>query len=48
MNDASFSTTQNTYHTLRDMRIVFADGSVLDTSNPDSRAAFLDVSIRCQ
>ncbi len=35
--------SQNTYHTLRDMRVVFADGTMLDTADPDSRAAFLDV-----
>eukprot|EP00210_Caulerpa_lentillifera_P003146 g3006.t1 len=33
--------SQNTYHTLSDMRIVFADGSVLDTADPVSRDAFL-------
>ncbi|KAK9818314.1 hypothetical protein WJX72_010431 [[Myrmecia] bisecta] len=33
--------SQNTYHTLKDMRIVFVDGSVLDTADPASRAAFL-------
>lgn len=33
--------SQNTYHTLKDMRIVFADGTVLDTSDDSSRAAFL-------
>lgn len=32
-----------TYHTLQDMRIVFIDGTVLDTSDPASRAAFLKV-----
>jgi hypothetical protein len=32
-----------TYHTLRDMRVVFADGSVLDTADPESRQAFLKV-----
>jgi len=32
---------QNTYHTLKDMRIVFVDGTVLDTADPASRAAFL-------
>ena len=32
--------SQNTYHTLQDMRVVFADGSVLDTADPQSRAAF--------
>lgn len=33
--------SQNTYHTLKDLRVVFVDGTVLDTSCPDSRAAFL-------
>eukprot|EP00217_Crustomastix_stigmatica_P007397 CAMPEP_0183793250 /NCGR_PEP_ID=MMETSP0803_2-20130417/3086_1 /TAXON_ID=195967 /ORGANISM="Crustomastix stigmata, Strain CCMP3273" /LENGTH=1128 /DNA_ID=CAMNT_0026037623 /DNA_START=16 /DNA_END=3400 /DNA_ORIENTATION=- len=32
---------QNTYHTLADMRIVFVDGTVLDTADPASREAFL-------
>jgi len=32
--------SQNTYHTLADMRIVFTDGSVLDTADPASVAAF--------
>jgi FAD binding domain len=36
--------SQNTYHTLKDMRVVFADGTVLDTSDSASRAAFLEVS----
>jgi D-lactate dehydrogenase len=31
---------QNTFHTLRDMRIVFADGTLLDTSDAASRDAF--------
>ena len=31
---------QNTFHTLRDMRVVFADGTLLDTSDPASREAF--------
>lgn len=31
---------QNTFHTLRDMRIVFVDGTVLDTSDAASVAAF--------
>lgn len=41
--------SQNTYHTLKDMRIVFLDGTVLDTSNASSREAFLQVmqSHRC-
>uniref|UniRef100_A0A7S0X8B5 D-lactate dehydrogenase (cytochrome) n=1 Tax=Mantoniella antarctica TaxID=81844 RepID=A0A7S0X8B5_9CHLO len=33
---------QNTYHTLKDMRIVFVDGTVLDTADQASRAAFLE------
>ncbi|GBF96948.1 glycolate dehydrogenase [Raphidocelis subcapitata] len=33
--------SQNTYHTLRDMRVVFADGTVLDTADPISRQSFL-------
>ena len=32
--------SQNTYHTLADMRIVFTDGTVLDTADPASVAAF--------
>lgn len=36
--------SQNTYHTLKDMRVVFADGTVLDTADPASRAAFLEVT----
>mmetsp|Transcript_55356 Transcript_55356/g.152422 ORF Transcript_55356/g.152422 Transcript_55356/m.152422 type:complete len:956 (-) Transcript_55356:423-3290(-) len=32
---------QNTYHTVADMRIMFADGTVLDTSSEESRASFL-------
>ena len=32
--------SQNTYHTLADMRIVFVDGTVLDTADPASVAAF--------
>jgi D-lactate dehydrogenase len=35
--------SQNTYHTLRDMRVVFVDGTVLDTADAASRAAFLEV-----
>lgn len=31
---------QNTYHTLRDMRVVLVDGTVLDTADANSRAAF--------
>jgi D-lactate dehydrogenase len=35
-------TAQNSYHTLAGMRIVLADGTVLDTRNPASRAAFME------
>jgi D-lactate dehydrogenase len=35
--------SQNTYHTLKDMRIVFADGTVLDTADSASREAFQKV-----
>ena len=34
-------TAQNSYHTLAGMRIVLADGTVLDTRDAASRAAFL-------
>lgn len=34
--------SQNTYHTLKDMRVVFPDGTVLDTADTASRAAFLE------
>ena len=33
--------SQNTYHTLKDMRIVFVDGTVLDTSDQASRESFM-------
>jgi D-lactate dehydrogenase len=33
-------TAQNTYQTVDSMRIIFSDGTLLDTSDPDSRAAF--------
>lgn len=33
--------SQNSYHTLKDMKIVFIDGTVLNTADPASRAAFL-------
>ena len=33
--------SQNTYHTLKDMRIVFVDGTVLNTADPASCDAFL-------
>jgi D-lactate dehydrogenase len=32
--------SQNTYHTLKDLRVVFTDGTVLDTADPESRQAF--------
>lgn len=35
---------QNTYHTMADMRILFADGTVLDTADEESRRSFLKVS----
>lgn len=35
--------SQNTYHTLKDMRVIFVDGTVLDTSDPASRDAFVQV-----
>mmetsp|Transcript_7098 Transcript_7098/g.12157 ORF Transcript_7098/g.12157 Transcript_7098/m.12157 type:complete len:1103 (+) Transcript_7098:137-3445(+) len=33
--------SQNTYHTLKDMRVVFVDGTVLDTADPASCQSFL-------
>ncbi|MDY7117823.1 FAD-binding and (Fe-S)-binding domain-containing protein [Halomonas sp. SSL-5] len=33
-------TAQNSYRTLRDLRVILADGSLLDTADPDSVAAF--------
>ena len=33
-------TAQNSYHTLAGMRVVLADGTVLDTRDPASRAEF--------
>ena len=32
--------SKNTYHTLKDLRVVFTDGTVLDTADPESREAF--------
>ena len=32
---------QNTFHTLKDMRIVFVDGTVLDTANAIRRVCFV-------
>lgn len=37
--------SQNTYHTLRDMRVVMVDGTVLDTSDAASRQRFLKVCV---
>jgi hypothetical protein len=41
--------SQNTYHTLKDMRVVFVDGTVLDTADPVSCANFMKVrgGLRC-
>mmetsp|Transcript_14411 Transcript_14411/g.39044 ORF Transcript_14411/g.39044 Transcript_14411/m.39044 type:complete len:1096 (-) Transcript_14411:437-3724(-) len=33
--------SQNTYHTLKDMRVVFVDGTVLDTADPKSCESFM-------
>ncbi|MCH4565467.1 FAD-binding oxidoreductase [Halomonas sp. EGI 63088] len=33
-------TAQNSYRTVRDIRVILADGSLLDTADPDSVAAF--------
>ncbi|MEQ5803332.1 FAD-binding and (Fe-S)-binding domain-containing protein [Halomonas sp. H10-9-1] len=33
-------TAQNSYRTLRDLRVILADGALLDTADPDSVAAF--------
>jgi D-lactate dehydrogenase len=35
-------TAQNSYRTVRDMRVILADGALLDTADPDSVAAFRD------
>ena len=35
--------SQNTYHTVQDLRIVFLDGTVLDTKDAASREAFSQV-----
>ena len=39
-------TAQNSYHTLAGIRIVLADGTVLDTRDSASRAAFLEQKAR--
>jgi len=36
-------TAQNSYHTMTAIRVVLADGTVLDTSSEQSRAAFIDL-----
>jgi hypothetical protein len=36
--------TQNSYHTVKDLRLVLVDGTVLDTADPESKASFLRVS----
>jgi len=33
--------SQNTYHTLKDLKVVFVDGTVLDTASKESKEAFL-------
>ena len=40
-------TLQNTYHTLKDLRFVLIDGTVLDTADPASCASFLKVVVVC-
>ena len=41
--------SQNTYHTIKDLRVVFLDGTILDTADPESRAAFLrDQAALCE
>lgn len=37
--------SQNTYHTLKDMRVVFVDGTVLDTADPKSCESFMQVCV---
>lgn len=36
-------TAQNSYRTLSSMRIIFADGTLLDTADPQSRKRFLEI-----
>lgn len=36
-------TAQNSYHTLKSMRIIFSDGTLLDTGDPSSIARFRDL-----
>jgi len=33
--------SQNSYHTVKDLRIVLVDGTILDTANAESKASFL-------
>jgi hypothetical protein len=37
---SSYGIRNNSYNTLRSMRIIFADGTLLDTADPASRPAF--------
>lgn len=39
---SSYGIKYNSYNTVKAMRIIFADGSVLDTADPDSRKNFVD------
>ena len=40
IRDRCCGTAQNSYQTLNSMRVMLADGAVLDTGDPASRAAF--------
>ncbi len=37
---SSYGILHNSYHTVRSMRIILVDGTLLDTASPESRAAF--------
>jgi len=37
---SSYGITYNSYHTIKDMRLILADGSLLDTSSAESRREF--------
>ena len=39
---SSYGIQYNSYNTVRVMRIIFADGSLLDTADPESRKAFIE------
>ena len=41
-------TAQNSYHTLAGMRVVLADGTVLDTARPASRDEFARAAARAR